>query len=127
MMAAMRFGVVGTGFWAREIHAGGVAAHPDATLAGVWGRDPAKAQAVADVHGVPAYGDFDRFLDAVDAVAFSVPPTVQADLAVRAAAAGKHLLLEKPLALGLDAANRVADAVAAAGVASVVFFTDRYL
>jgi predicted dehydrogenase len=51
---------------------------------------------------------------------------VQAPLAERAAAAGKHLLLEKPVALSTAAADRVVDAVAAAGVASVVFFTNRF-
>jgi predicted dehydrogenase len=51
---------------------------------------------------------------------------VQAPLAVRAAEAGRHLLLEKPTGLTLDEADAVARAVAAAGVASVVFFTWRF-
>jgi predicted dehydrogenase len=55
-----------------------------------------------------------------------VPPDVQQGLAVRAAQAGKHLLLEKPVALSLPAADELAAAVAAAGVASVVFFTFRF-
>lgn len=37
----MRFGVVGTGFWARETHAAALATHPDADLVGVWGRSSA--------------------------------------------------------------------------------------
>ena len=57
----------------------------------------------------------------------AVPPDVQAELAVRAAAAGRHLLLDKPLALSLDGADKVAEAVAAGGVASLVFFTLRFL
>ena len=60
-------------------------------------------------------------------MAIAVPPDVQAELAVRAAAAGRHLLLDKPLALSLDAADRVAEAVTAAEVASLVFFTLRFL
>ena len=52
---------------------------------------------------------------------------MQAELAVRAATAGRHLLLDKPLALSLEAADRVAEAVADAGVASLVFFTLRFL
>jgi predicted dehydrogenase len=62
----------------------------------------------------------------VEAVAFSVPPHVQAPLALRAAEAGKHLLLEKPVALSLDDADRLVKAVEAANVASVVFFTHRF-
>jgi len=122
----MRFAVLGTGFWASEVHATALAEHPDAELAGVWGRDLAKAKAVGARFDVPGTDDVDALLADVDAVSFALPPDVQAPLAERAAAAGKHLLLEKPIALSVEAADRVVDAVAAAGVASVVFFTNRY-
>jgi predicted dehydrogenase len=124
---ALRFGVVGTGYWAQEAHATALAASDAADLVGIWGRDPAKTQAAADRFGVAGFTDLDRLLAEVDAVAVAVPPDVQADLAVRAAAAGRHLLLDKPLALSLEAADRVAGAVADAGVASLVFFTLRFL
>jgi predicted dehydrogenase len=68
----------------------------------------------------------DALLADVDAVAIAVPPDVQAPLAEHAAAAGKHLLLEKPIALDVAAADRVVAAVRTAGVASVVFFTFRF-
>ncbi|MBB3678191.1 Gfo/Idh/MocA family protein [Modestobacter versicolor] len=122
----MRFGVLGTGFWAGEVHATSLAGHPDAELVGVWGRDLAKAKAVGAQFDVPGTDDVDALLADVDAVSFALPPDVQAPLAERAAAAGKHLLLEKPVALSTEAADRVVDAVAAAGVASVVFFTNRF-
>ena len=101
--------------------------HDDADLVGVWGRDPAKTEAAAARFGIAGYTDLDRLLAEVDAVAMAVPPDVQAELAVRAAAAGRHLLLDKPLALSLDGADKVAEAVAAGGVASLVFFTLRFL
>jgi predicted dehydrogenase len=122
----LRIGVLGTGYWAGKTHAAAIAAHPNAELVGVWGRDPGKAAAVAGRHGARAFADLDDLLDAVDAVSVAVPPDVQAELAVRAAGAGRHLLLDKPLALSLDGARRVADAAAAAGVASLVFFTARF-
>jgi predicted dehydrogenase len=118
--AVLRFGLIGTGYWADAAHAAGIGAHPEAELVGVWGRDPARAAALADRHGARAFADLDELLDAVDAVAFSVPPDVQAELAPRAAAAGKALLLEKPLALSVDAAERIVEAVRAP---TVVFFT----
>ena len=62
----------------------------------------------------------------MDAVAFAVPPPVQAPLAIRAAEAGKHLLLEKPVALSVETADQLVAAVEKAGVASVVFFTWRF-
>ena len=122
----MRFGVLGTGHWARAVHATALADHPSAELAGVWGRDPARAEAVCAEFEVPRYADVDALLADVDAVAIALPPDVQAPLAVRAAEAGKHLLLEKPIALDVAEADRVVDAVRAAGVASVVFFTFRF-
>jgi predicted dehydrogenase len=122
----MRFGVLGTGYWAAEVHATALAGHPDAELVGVWGRDLAKAKAVGARFDVPGTDDVDGLLADVDAISVALPPDVQAPLAERAAAAGKHLLLEKPIALSVDAADRVVDAVAAAGVASVVFFTNRF-
>jgi predicted dehydrogenase len=122
----MRFGVLGTGFWARAVHAATIAAHPSAELVGVWGRDLAKAKAVGAEFDVTGYDDLDALLAQVDAVALAVPPDVQVGLAERAAAAGKHLLLEKPIALDVAGADRVVEAVRAAGVASVVFFTFRF-
>lgn len=122
----MRFGVLGTGFWAAEVHAAGLAGHPDAELVGVWGRDLAKAKAVGAQFDVPGFADVDALLAEVDAVAIALPPDVQAPLAVRAAEAGKHLLLEKPIALTVQAADRLVAAVQAAGVASVVFFRLRF-
>ncbi|MFE9688202.1 Gfo/Idh/MocA family protein [Micromonospora sp. NPDC005806] len=122
----LRFGLFGTGHWAAETHAAAIDAHPRATLAGVWGRDPAKAGALAARHGVPAFDDMDALLGACDAIAVALPPDVQAEIAVRAAAAGRHLLLDKPLALSLAEADRVVAAAQASGVASVVFFTQRF-
>ncbi|MBM7082784.1 Gfo/Idh/MocA family protein [Micromonospora humidisoli] len=122
----LRFGLFGTGHWAAQTHGAGIDAHPRAELVGVWGRDPEKAAALATRHGVPAFDDVDALLDACDAVAVALPPDVQAGIAVRAASAGRHLLLDKPLALTLTDADRLVAAVRAAGVASVVFFTQRF-
>jgi predicted dehydrogenase len=122
----MRFGVLGTGYWAKAVHAAALAGHPSAELVGVWGRDVAKAKAVGAEFDVQGYGDVDELLSQVDAVAIALPPHVQAPMAERVAGAGKHLLLEKPIALDVAAADRVVAAVGDAGVASVVFFTFRF-
>jgi predicted dehydrogenase len=122
----MRFGVLGTGFWASHVHAASIAGNPRAELAGVWGRDLAKAKAVGAEFEVAGYTDLDELLEQVDAVSIALPPHVQAPLAVRAAEAGKHLLLEKPVALSADEADKLVAAVEEAQVASVVFFTWRF-
>jgi predicted dehydrogenase len=122
----VRFGVLGTGPWATQVHVPALAAHPTAELVGVWGADPAEAKALGAEHEVPGYTDVDELLGVVDAVSIALPPDVQVPLAVRAAAAGRHLLLEKPVALDLAAADELVAATRAAGVATVVFFTDRF-
>ena len=119
----LRFGLAGTGYWARTVHAEALASARDLTFAAVWGRNAESATRLAASHGAAAFTDFDAFLACVDAVAFAVPPDVQAGLAARAAAAGRHVLLEKPIALGLEAADALVRCVDEAGVASVVFFT----
>ncbi|AUA08982.1 4-carboxy-2-hydroxymuconate-6-semialdehyde dehydrogenase [Streptomyces malaysiensis subsp. malaysiensis] len=122
----MRFGVLGTGHWAAETHAAALAAHPVAELAGIWGRDPEKAKALADRWGTRAYPDADALIADVDAVAIALPPDLQSGLAERAALAGRHLLLDKPLAFTTEEADRIVRAVDERGLASVVFFTNRF-
>jgi predicted dehydrogenase len=117
---------VGTGRWAQVAHAPALASTDGITFSAVWGRSPAAASALAAEHDITAYDDIDDFLANVDAVAFSVPPDVQAPIATRAAQAGKHLLLEKPVALAAAEADALVDAVERSGVSSVVFFTARF-
>ncbi|MFE1325934.1 Gfo/Idh/MocA family protein [Streptomyces sp. NPDC058741] len=122
----MRMGLLGTGPWARMAHAPALGGHEALDFAGVWGRRPEAAGELAQWHGVRAYDDADELFADVDAVAVALPPQVQAELAVRAARAGCHLLLDKPLAPTVREGRAVVEAVAEAGVASVVFFTTRF-
>jgi predicted dehydrogenase len=121
-----RMGLVGAGPWASQFHAPMIANSPDAELAAVWARRPEAAAELAEKYGATVAATFDDLLESCEAVAFAVPPDIQAKLAPRAAAAGKHLLLEKPLAFTLDGAERVARAVADAGVVSMVMFRNRF-
>jgi predicted dehydrogenase len=125
-MRQMRFAVVGTGYWARVTHVAALAAHPDADLVGVWGRSFALAAELAKSVGAQPYEHVDDMFADVDAVAFAVPPDVQAELAVRAASAGCHLLMDKPMSFSTQEADRVVEAVDRAGVRSLVFFTSRF-
>ncbi len=120
----MRYGLVGTGHWAGEVHAAALAARTDGEFVGVWGRTPERRARLADRYGVRAFADPDALFDAVDVVSFAVPPDVQAPLAVQAARAGCHLLLEKPVALDLAAADALV--AATRDVATVVFLTWRF-
>ena len=123
----MRVGLIGTGWWATTVHAPSLARHPMVDFVGVWGRDPARTAELSATCGARAYADAERLIDDVDALSFAVPPAVQADLAVRAAERGRHLLLEKPIATSVAEARRLESAVAVNGVASIVFFTHRFM
>jgi predicted dehydrogenase len=123
---ALRFGLAGTGFWARIAHAPALASADGIEFAAVWGRNQKAAANLAATYGITAHHDIAAFLDGLDGVAFAVPPDVQAAIATTAASAGKHLLLEKPIATSAADADAVVQAVEQARVASVVFFTARF-
>ena len=118
--------LAGAGPWAAKAWAPMLAAGPETRLAAVWARRPEAARELAAAHGAETAESFDALLERCDAVAFAVPPDVQAELAVRAARAGKALLLEKPLALSLDAAERLAQEVEHAGVVTQLMLTHRF-
>lgn len=123
---AVAVGLVGAGPWATNVLAPLLAEGPETALTGVWTPGRRSAFALAEAHGVSACDSFEALLERSEAVAFAIPPDAQAALAVRAAEAGRHLMLDKPLALDVPAAERVAAAVDAAGVATQLMLTHRY-
>lgn len=123
----LRMGLVGAGPWAKRVHGPGVAAHPATELVGVWARRQEAAEAVAaHCGGAAPMTSYDDLLAAVDAVTFAVPPAVQGPLALRAVEAGKHVILEKPLAGSVEEAERLTAAAERAGVATLMMLTFRY-
>ena len=126
MSEPLRIGLVGAGPWGHLFTGPMLAESPDCTFAGVWARRPEAAQALADAHGVPAFTDLDALIEASDGLTFSLPPDVQAELAGRAARAGKAVLLDKPVGLDTAQAEQLAATIDEAGVVSQVIFTNRY-
>jgi predicted dehydrogenase len=122
----VRFGLFGTGPWAQMVHAPALAAHPDVDFVGVWGRNETKAADLAARYGVAAYPSIDALIADIDAIAVALPPDVQAPIALQAARAGRHLLLDKPVALDPELAAEIAAAVSERDLSSVVFFTRQF-
>lgn len=118
-----RFGFIGTGIWVRDVQAPSAAASKVVNLTAVYGRNQAAAVEIAAAHGASAETDLQAFFDKVDIVGIALPPAVQPEFAMAAIAAGKHLLLEKPIATEVDAARRIADGLDERGLKSLVFFT----
>ncbi|MDN3351276.1 Gfo/Idh/MocA family oxidoreductase [Actinomadura sp. DC4] len=122
----MRVGLLGTGPWAEIAYGPALRDHSEVEFVGVWGRRPEAAASIASAFGGRPYASADSLIDDAEAIAIALPPSVQAPLAARAARAGRHLLLDKPLAIEVTDARAVVDAAAETGVASVVFFTSRF-
>ncbi|WP_020497228.1 Gfo/Idh/MocA family protein [Sciscionella marina] len=125
-MSRIKIGLVGAGPWANRVHAPSIAAHPRTELAGVWARRDEAAQWVAEANGGQVFGSLEELYASVDAVTFAVPPQVQAEHALAAVRAGRHVILEKPIAASLENAERLVKAIEAAGVASLVMLTRRF-
>jgi len=115
----VRFGLIGAG-WMGSHHGHNVAKNPHAKLVAVAEAEPARAEAFLAAEGIEArvYGDYREMLAQgdVDAVVVASPNARHAEHAVAAAQAGKHIYLEKPMAITLADCVRVARAVEKAEV-----------
>jgi predicted dehydrogenase len=126
MSEPLRMGLVGAGPWGTLFTAPMIANSLDVAFVGVWARRSSAAGKLATTHGVKAFDDLDALFAECDAVTFSVPPDVQAELAARAARAGVAVLLDKPVGANVAQAISLAAAIVEAGVVSQVIFTNRY-
>jgi predicted dehydrogenase len=110
-----------------DTHARAAAAVPDLRVVAVCGKDEGRARALAERHGAAVYTDRTAFLQhqPMDIVAIGTPSGVHADDAEAAAAAGLHVLCEKPLDITTARIDHLLAAVDRAGVTLGVFFQDR--
>jgi predicted dehydrogenase len=113
----IRVGVVGLGYWGSK-HLRVLRSMTG--VAAVVGIDQRFAQ-IDDHqqqtdHGVAVYADMEDALPHVDAVVIATPPASHADLGLKAIAAGKHILIEKPMATRTKAAQSLVQAADAMGV-----------
>lgn len=126
---ALRIGLAGTGRIGR-VHAENLAYRlPSADLVSVTDINLESAEQVARQFRVPAVSaSYDELLarDDVDAVAICTSTDTHADFIVRAAAAGKHIFCEKPIALNLESIDNALAAVDRAGVKLMIGFNRRF-
>jgi predicted dehydrogenase len=118
-MNKIRYGVIGVGAlgkhharWAKTIDA--------FALAGVYDINQDKAHAVAAELDCRAYASCQELLEQCDAVSVATTTTAHLDVALKVIEAGKHLLVEKPIAATLDQADRM---IAAAEAKKVILMT----
>ncbi len=122
------FGLAGLGMGG-ETHARELAKVAGATLAAVYGRNEDKAKAFAERFGAPkAYSRFEDLLadPEIDVVNVVTPNGLHRDFAVKAADAGKHVVVEKPLEITLEKGLEIVEACDRNGVLLGVIFQMRF-
>jgi len=126
-------GIIGSGFIA-EIHAESLRRVPGARIAAVASPNEGRVRAFAQRHDVERwFTDYRSLLEApgVDVVTLCLPNDLHSRAAVDAAAAGKHVICEKPLCVTLEEADRMIAACREAGVklmyAEELCFTPKYV
>lgn len=129
----IKAGIVGLGRWGQRLveSVGGRQSSPGGGIEFVKAvaRTPQKAQDFCARHGLPVSSDYDGLLSdpQVDAVVLATPHSQHVDQIRAAAAAGKHVFVEKPVALDLAGARAAVDACGAAKVVLAVGFNRRFL
>ena len=103
MSGEIRFGFVGTGGVA-TLHAEAMRRLDNARLVGAWSPTPEHVATFANAHAIKPYRSLDELLDddGIEAVAVLTSAESHADLALKCLEAGKHVLVEKPLASSLE-------------------------
>ncbi|MGB5596448.1 MAG: Gfo/Idh/MocA family oxidoreductase [Crocosphaera sp.] len=125
----IRVAVVGTGF-GQAIHIPGLQHHPRTELVAVYNRDLGKAKAIADHHKIPyAFNSLDKLLSMsdLDGVSLSTPPFLHYDMGKQILEAGKHLLLEKPMAMSAQETRELYHLAAKNKVVATADFEFRYV
>jgi len=115
MVESLRGGVIGAGVFG-GYHAKQYARLAGVTFSGVYDTHPDRAAKAAMPLGGRAFADLESFLAAVDVVTVASPATHHAGQALAAVAAGKHVYVEKPIAVSVAEAERLRAAAAAKGV-----------
>lgn len=109
------------------VHAAALAESEAVRLYGVCDILGERAQALAEPYGCLTYPDLEQVLSdpEVDSIHICTPHYLHAEMAIRAARKGKHIVLEKPVAMNAAEAKQVSDAVSAAGVRCCAILQNR--
>jgi predicted dehydrogenase len=121
----VRVGVWGVGTWG-EKHARVYHTLPGAELVGVHDREAARAAEVAERYGTRAFPSAEALLAACEAVTVATPTVAHRAAVEIAVAAGRHVLVEKPMAATLEEADAMRAAAARAGVTLQVGHVERF-
>jgi predicted dehydrogenase len=124
MSRTWRVAILGLGHWYSAYGlARGLPEYPNAELVAAAWHDRAQLDAFTTAFGIPGYTDYDELLarERVDIVHIAAPVREIPDLTIKSARAGKHIVLGKPMAMTVQQADRMVEAVNTAGVTCLPF------
>lgn len=123
----LKFGIIGCGRIALK-HAESIVALPEAELVGVCDIVPERARAFAEKYGAKPYVDYIEMLKnpEIDVITVATPSDLHAPIGIAAAKAGKHVMVEKPMAMTLKSADELIAACREAGVKLAVIHQNRF-
>lgn len=124
-MAPLRIGVVGVGSLGFH-HARILSGRSDITFSGVHDTDVARSADVAARLDVTPVAELEQLLGGSDAVVIAVPTTAHEAVALAAIERGVHVLIEKPIAPSVEAADRIVSAADAAGLLVQIGHVERF-
>lgn len=129
MRAKYGVGLLGAGWVAGE-YVKAFRDHPLTEVVGIYNRTPGKASRLLAAHGIAGteYASLDELLadDRIQIVVSCTHPDVRAGQCIRAAQSGRHIVIEKPVALSQRGTAALREAVAKAGVKTVTSFVLRW-
>lgn len=125
MSAELSFGIASFAHHHAHHWARAALAAPEATLVGIWDDDEERGRRAAGRYGVPFHRRLEDLAGHCDAVGVTSETSKHADHVEVCAAAGAHVLCEKPLAVDLDGCRRIEVAVQQAGVVFMMNFPKR--
>jgi predicted dehydrogenase len=124
MEGPVNIAIVGTGF-GQQVHGPVFRSIGGCKIHSICAKNLERAQHAAQSLDIPkATNDWRQLVNDPDvqALALAVPPALQAEIALAAAQAGKHIFCEKPLALNIDQARKIVDAANKTGIVHAIDF-----
>ncbi len=130
MPEKLRIGILGAG-WAASAHATAFSRLPNVEITALWSRTRTRAEALAKEFPeskLQVYDDWRELIEhaEVDAISFATPPTLRGAPLLMALERGCHVLVEKPVTVGLTDADAIINAIKQTNVVTATVFNWRY-
>ncbi len=108
MSDKLKIGIIGVGHMG-QFHVNVAKQLADSTIVGIYDADPARVKLISEKYGVPSFATPEELIQNVDAVVIAAPTFLHHTLSKLALTAGKHVLVEKPIAESVEQAKELVE------------------